>query len=44
MICPAAIRLAAQLDVARALRRWQRTRSHRAWLALVEARRQEMAL
>lgn len=42
--CPAARRLMAQVEVARALRRYQRTRSHRARLALVEARRREMAL
>lgn len=45
MTCPAAARtLAAQLDVARALRRWQKTRSHKSRLALIEARRVEMAL
>lgn len=43
-LCPAARILAAQVVVARALRRYQRTRSHRAWLALVDARRVEMAL
>lgn len=44
MTCRAALILAAQVDVARALRRWERTRSHRSWLALVECRRKEMAL
>lgn len=42
--CPAARRLMAQVEVARALRRYQRTRSHRAWIALVAARCKEMAL
>lgn len=42
--CPAARKLMAQVEVARALRRWLRTRSHRARLALVEARRMEMAI
>lgn len=42
--CPAARKLMAQVEVARAERRWQRTRSHKAWLAFVEARRREMAL
>lgn len=42
--CPAARILAAQVAVARALRRYQRTRSHRAWIALVDARAREMAL
>lgn len=44
MTCLAALALAAQLDVARALRRWERTRSHRAREALVWARVREMAL
>ena len=42
--CPAAALLAAFLATALAERRWVRTRSHRARLALVDARRVEMRM
>lgn len=43
-LCPAARILAAQLEVALAFARYARTRSHRAWDALVWARQREMDL